>query len=100
VTVPASLERTVDAFWSFESFGARTRVLPDGCMDFVFDLSRGAARLIGSMTSAQLVASPRGVRYFGVRFLPGAAALLVDARACELTDLSVELCPLPSSRDI
>jgi AraC-like DNA-binding protein len=102
VTVPASLEHTVDAFWSFISVGGRARILPDGCMDFVFDLSTATARLVGSMTSAEIVAPPRGAHYFGVRFLPGVAALLVDARACELTDLSVELTTLlpASSRSL
>lgn len=94
VTIPASLERTVDAFWSFESVGQRARILPDGCMDFVFDLDAATARLVGPMTRAEIVNPASGTRYFGVRFVPGAAALLIDARASELADASVELTAL------
>jgi AraC-like DNA-binding protein len=81
----------VDAFWGFTSSGQRRRILPDGCMDFVFDLDLGTARLIGAMTRAEIVAPCAGTRLFGVRFLPGAAALLVDALACELKDQRVDL---------
>jgi AraC-like DNA-binding protein len=94
VSVPQCLAGTVDAFWSFASFGQRARILPDGCMDFVFDLNTAQARLVGAMTRADLVAPARGTSYFGVRFLPGTAARLIDAPAGELTDLGVELTAL------
>ncbi len=91
VSVPASLASTVDAFWRFESGGKRERVLPDGCMDFVFELNSAKARLVGAMSRAELIEPAVGTRYFGVRFLPGVAALLIDAHAVELTDSSAEL---------
>jgi AraC-like DNA-binding protein len=49
------------------------------------------------MTRAEIVSPPRGTRYFGVRFVPGAAALLIDAHASELADASVELTALLSA---
>jgi AraC-like DNA-binding protein len=78
VTPPPALAAVVDAFWDHEG-GQRFRILPDGCMDFIFDLERGTARLVGAMTEAALVDLPRGARSLGVRFLPGAAApYLID----------------------
>lgn len=62
MTVPASLQRMVDAFRTFESIGQRARILPDGCMDFVFDLDTATARLTGSTTRAELVQHAPGRR--------------------------------------
>jgi AraC-like DNA-binding protein len=77
---------SVDAFWSFESTGAAHRVLPDGCMDVLFDLSSAQASVVGAMSRATLVHAPRGTHVFGVRFRPGRASLFVDATAAELRD--------------
>lgn len=85
-SVPA-LDPWVQAFWSMHAAGETRRILPDGCIDFIFNLDTGGARAVGTMTTSQLVAVPRGARYFGVRFAPGAAAALIDARADELCDL-------------
>ena len=71
---PPELATRIDAFWQHGGRGAELRVLPDGCMDFWFDLETGHARLIGAMTTAAVVAVPARGRYFGVRFRPGAAA--------------------------
>lgn len=71
---PRDLASRIDAFWHHEATGGVLRVLPDGCMDFWFELASGAARVIGSMTEAALVPQAPGGRYFGVRFRPGVAA--------------------------
>jgi AraC-like DNA-binding protein len=71
---PRELGDRVDAFWAHEGHGRSVRVLPDGCLDFWFDLDTGEARLIGAMSEAALVFVPAGARRFGVRFRPGAAA--------------------------
>jgi AraC-like DNA-binding protein len=79
---PPELAERIDAFWQHGGRGEMLRVLPDGCMDFWFDLETGQARLIGAMTKAALVTVPEGARYFGVRFRPGVAAeYVVDAVA-------------------
>ena len=85
-SVPA-LAAWVQAFWSMHAAGETRRILPDGCIDFIFNLDGGSARVVGTMTTSRLVTVPRGARYFGVRFAPGAAAALIDARADELCDL-------------
>ena len=88
---PRLVDASVDAFWSFESTGAPHRVLPDGCMDALFDLSSAQASVVGAMSKATLVHAPRGTHVFGVRFRPGRASLFVDAVAAELRDARVPL---------
>jgi AraC-like DNA-binding protein len=94
------LKRFVDGFWAFESAGQAHRVLPDGCIDFIFDLDAGRAKVVGPMTRAEVVALPTGVRLFGVRFLPGAASAFIDADAHALEDREAELDELTSARSL
>lgn len=75
---PRELAHRIQAFWHHGGNGTKIRVLPDGCMDFWFDLESGDARVIGTMTEAALVTVPAGGRYFGVRFRPGVAAEYVS----------------------
>jgi len=88
----ALLEGIVEAFWRIDATGGPHRVVPDGCMDFIFDLDdpRGAL-VVGAMQHAKVVHLRAGARVFGVRFRPGAAALYIDAPARELRD---RVCPL------
>jgi AraC-like DNA-binding protein len=66
-------------------------VLPDGCIDFIFDLDAGRAIVQGPMTRAEVVILPAGSRVFGVRFAPGAGGAFVDTAVHELEDRSTEL---------
>jgi AraC-like DNA-binding protein len=88
---PRLVAASVDAFWSVDSTGEPYRVLPDGCMDILFDLSNERGSIVGAMSRATVVHSPRGARIFGVRFRPGRASLFVDAVASELRDARVPL---------
>jgi AraC-like DNA-binding protein len=88
---PPYLADRVDAFWAHEGHGASIRVLPDGCMDFWFDLDTGAARLVGAMTEAALVHVPARARRFGLRFQPGAASEYVSEPLSGLVDADAPL---------
>jgi AraC-like DNA-binding protein len=82
----------VEAFWSLDAQrGGPRRILPDGCIDFIFNLDTGYGTVVGTMRSSQLVTLPAGARRFGVRFAPGAAAAFIATRADELTDAEGEL---------
>lgn len=79
--------------------GSPQRVLPDGCMDLI----RVADTLLvaGPDTSARLAFWPPGVRFTGLRFLPGVAPAVLGAPACELRDRLVpleEVWPEPEAR--
>jgi len=79
----------VDAYWSFTGAGQTHRILPDGCMDWLFELDTGRVHVIGAMTTAELVHVSTGTRLFGVRFRPGRATRLIGPCAHELADRDV-----------
>jgi AraC-like DNA-binding protein len=88
----AALAPYVEAYWAIDApAGAPAhRVLPDGCMDLLFDASGG--RVVGAMTGAVVVPPlPRGALLFGVRFHPGEAAPLLGLTAREIRDRAVAI---------
>ncbi len=91
---PASVTRLVDAYWSFRGAASAHRVLPDGSIDFVFDLDTGSARVVGPMRSAQVLELPATTSLFGVRFVPGAGSAFIDAEAKALLDVDAPLSEL------
>lgn len=88
----------VSVFWATCSFGEQvpafgTRVLPDGCIDIIFDDEAGsglkAAQVIGAMT-APIVAHSQGIAdAIAVRFRPGGAIPFLMIPVHEITDSSV-----------
>src|SRR5690349_15653497 len=93
---PPQLGHWVDALWLFEGQGGAHRVLPDGCIDILVDLDSGEGSVAGPMTKAEVVELPAGARVFGVRFRPGAAALLLETSASALADQHVSLSDVTS----
>jgi AraC-like DNA-binding protein len=81
----------IDAFWEHAGAARTHRILPDGCMDFLFDLTTGSSRVIGAMSAARVVASADGARVFGVRFRPGVASSWLGETASSFLDESAEL---------
>ena len=81
----------VEAFWTMTGGGEAARILPDGCVDFIFNLDSGEATAIGTMSASQIVVPSLGARRFGVRFSPGTAGALFEPAAHELTDRSALL---------
>lgn len=81
----------IDAFWEHVGVAQAHRILPDGCMDFLFDLTTGASRVIGPMSVARVVSVPDGARAFGVRFRPGVSSRFLDETATSFLDESAEL---------
>jgi AraC-like DNA-binding protein len=81
----------IDAFWEHEGAARTHRILPDGCMDFLFDLTTGSSRVIGAMSAACVVSAPDGARVFGVRFRPGVASSWLGETASSFLDESAEL---------
>jgi len=86
LAVPERLRGVLDGIWSFTGDGLSHRVLPDGCIDFLFDLDTGKAIVVGVMSRAHLVAPALGRRSYGIRFRPGQAAHFIAAHAAELLD--------------
>jgi AraC-like DNA-binding protein len=93
--VPPELRRFLDGIWTLDATGASHRILPDGCMDFVFQIAdtgpAAAATLVGPMSTAEVVTPDPPARLFGIRFRPGIAALFAEPTALELVDRNAPL---------
>jgi methylphosphotriester-DNA--protein-cysteine methyltransferase len=102
----ASLAGVVRCYWSIDGVlpsgvTVANRVLPDGCMDVIFNLadapSGGIGTLpepgyvVGAMLEAFVVGLRGRVDVIGVRFQPGAAGAYLGVPATELTARSVGL---------
>src|SRR6266545_3200550 len=93
------LAAAVECFWTSTVLTAPRassfhRVLPDGCMDLLFDFTavgRRRASVIGTMTRPLTVTTSGPVDLLGVRFRPGGLAAFVTLDAAELTDTRVDL---------
>lgn len=94
------LAETVECFWtstvvaSAGEAGVGHRVLPDGCMDVLFDFGtprRSHVVVIGTMTEAVLVRQSGAMDLLGVRFRPGGLAAFLACDAAELTNGRAEL---------
>lgn len=99
-----SLEGVVRCYWSIEGRvpageSIVNRVLPDGCMDVIFNIGEAPTGgigplpepgyVVGTMPEAIVVAMAGRVDMIGVRFEPGAAVAYLGVPAPELTARSV-----------
>lgn len=70
------------------------RILPDGCMDIVFDFTappdRGGS-VIGAMRRVRLAAPQQRVDFLGVRFRPGGMTACFRLDAAPFTDKRIDL---------
>lgn len=93
---PASpLHSVVECYWTIRGrhpsgTGRRRRILPDGCMDVIFDLTHGRADVIGTMTRPLDVRQRGFVDLLGVRFRPGAAPAMLGVPADTCVDDRVD----------
>jgi AraC-like DNA-binding protein len=90
----ARLQGYVACYWVREvtaAIDASQVVLPDGCIDFLFEASTGKLEVIGTMTRAIRVEGRGPERFVGVRFKPGGAVPFLRDRADLVTDRSEEL---------
>ncbi|HVT15971.1 MAG TPA: helix-turn-helix transcriptional regulator [Thermoanaerobaculia bacterium] len=94
---PADLRDWVQCIWTMDSMapGPRShRVLPDGCIDILFEVAAGSAVesfVVGMMTRPLVVERLEPSRITAVRFKPGGAAAFWRGPLHRLTDARVEL---------
>jgi AraC-like DNA-binding protein len=94
---PAHLGNWVQCLWTLDSPAPEAgghRVLPDGCIDILFETA-GAGRseiyVVGMMTRPLLVRRAHAWSITAVRFKPGAAAAFFREPLHRLTDARIEL---------
>ncbi|GAA3120656.1 AraC-like DNA-binding protein [Kribbella aluminosa] len=78
--------------WTRTAEGGEFRILPDGCMDLM--LMDGELYVAGPDNRAWTGSAPRGTRYAGIRFAPGAAPGFFGVPARELLNEQVPLAEL------
>lgn len=86
----------VACYWFLETAESENsstyRVLPDGCVDLIFDNGASADGIfVGGMTKAVAVSLPPRARFFGVRFRPGGARPFVNFSLKEIIDAKANL---------
>lgn len=92
-----ALQPFVACYWSYHgrhaALGAprEEAVVPDACIDILFDRRAASAAVVGAMTRPLPVLREEGTDLFGVRFRPGAARAFLGLPAAEATDLTLEL---------
>ncbi|MEU4214747.1 helix-turn-helix domain-containing protein [Actinoplanes sp. NPDC026623] len=77
---------------------AAKRVLPDGCLDLIWQ--DGSVFVAGPDTVAQVGAAAPGSRLFGLRFAVGTGAGVLGMPADELTDRQVPLAQIFAAADV
>jgi AraC-like DNA-binding protein len=94
----ADLAPWIECFWTrgperdTRAAAAPYRILPDGCADILFDLTRGIeAFVVGPMTRALVLPPNVDARFLGVRFRPGAAGAFLPVPLSTLVDARVAL---------
>lgn len=77
---------------------AHHRVLPDGCMDLLFDFQATSAparvSVVGTMSRPHIFLTIGAVDLLGIRFRPGGLSSVVPLNAAELTDREADLASL------
>lgn len=88
-----ALAAHVDCVWAAQApaWAHTHRVLPDNCVDILWQDSGQPGFAVGMMRSAILVASERPVRTLAVRFKPGMAGPFLAMPLHALTDQRAEL---------
>ena len=94
---PHLLQSRIECFWERTvcDFGGHVhRVLPDGCIDVLFEcagVSAATSYVVGAMTRPLLVTRSDAMHVFAVRFKPGAAAQFFKPPLFHLTDARIDL---------
>jgi AraC-like DNA-binding protein len=67
------------------------KVLPDGCVDIVFNLNESVPDIVGTMTTALELTFSGKVRMFGIRFRPAAITAFTRVPVQEFTDRMIDI---------
>jgi AraC-like DNA-binding protein len=83
-----ALAAFVDRFWTstIAPGDPARRILPDGCIDLLVNLTDGQTVVVGTMTRAVTVPAHRRSEVVAVRFRPGAAFPFLGLPVSALTD--------------
>ncbi|MFZ3031748.1 MAG: helix-turn-helix transcriptional regulator [Candidatus Moraniibacteriota bacterium] len=84
----------IESYWFFhntQDSAQRMPIIPDCCMDIIFDLSSKRVLICGVMTTAQTVTIQPNQKLYGIRFQPGILPVILGIYADSLQDTIVAL---------
>jgi AraC-like DNA-binding protein len=92
LALPAALSGAIACIWTrvVSPDGPPTRVLPDACVDLIWQAGRGAF-VAGPDTGPMLAPDGPGAVFVGARFLPGAGGPALGLPLDELRDARVDV---------
>ncbi|GIP22129.1 AraC family transcriptional regulator [Paenibacillus sp. J22TS3] len=96
ITPSVPLQAFVACYWFLDSVSPLQetvphRVLPDGCVDILLDLSAGETHFVGVMSEADMVPMIGEVHLMGIRFLPHSLPVLLKGEAGFVANGMVQL---------
>ncbi|SFW87932.1 AraC family transcriptional regulator [Chitinophaga sancti] len=90
-TPPALLAPYIDAYWIVTTSGpATSRILPDLCADFIFNLDDYSVKAVGTMTTYHDTHTSTASRLLGIRFKPAGMAAFASMPMQLLTDQHIQ----------
>ncbi|MHA1543638.1 MAG: helix-turn-helix domain-containing protein [Alphaproteobacteria bacterium] len=96
--LPNPYDKWVEGIWFFDNSAPQNdakRVLPDCCVDLIFDLTgKQEPRWVGTMTRPLMVPQTRTSKLLGVRFRPGFAVLAMGGAVAAAADTVIEVSSL------
>jgi AraC-like DNA-binding protein len=89
------LKSYVQCYWMMRSpYSIETpsshQILPDGCMDILFELRNHSVEVVGTMTKAFHAESVDGMEFYGIRFNPAGIFPFIQMDASDFTDASAD----------
>ncbi len=100
----ACLSHLIEVYWVADGrveYPVQQRILPDGCVDIVFDfgykntsgkLQTGLPKLVGTMTSLiEFTYHPGQIQMMGIRFAPGGITAFTTIPIFEITNQDIDL---------
>jgi AraC-like DNA-binding protein len=89
-----ALTPLVETYWTTIGYIEKEmtfKVLPDGCVDIVFNLNESVPNIAGTMTTVFELAFSGSVRMFGIRFRPAAITAFTRVPVEEFTDRLIDI---------
>lgn len=88
-----SLAEYVACFWSVNATcsNAPHRILPDGCIDILFDYNRNISFLTEISSETETLHLDGSIKFVGIRFLPKAIPYILKCNASEFINSGYEI---------
>ena len=96
---PVNLSGIIDSFWMFSNISSEQfKVLPDGCIDIIFDLNQNKSIISGIMTGFQFRQLPANSNLIGIRIPVERFSGMISVPIAETRNLRVDYSQIMDNR--